>query len=371
GLCLHAATGAISGRVPAASQVGGCRHVVTAANEAGFCECEVTFCVGAAPPRGRQQESRLRPDPPAAEHGAGEAPCRLTVSYAVALGEEAHRGTVRLVPEVLSCGPGAPALSTGAAQVFSVEPPLPPGLSLCKESGTILVEPDSAVGLSAYRVTVRRGGLEASTDLRLSVRAGTLPASLSYPGVAARYTVGDSVELAPCTDGHSFSSWAVEPELPAGLHLCPATGAIYGRPSEVLRGGAWTVAARGAAGREAIARLAFTVQPAAPCRLSYPLLAREYPVLQLMAVQPTVLGEVVGYCVSPPLPERPRQGLELDPRTGEVRGVPARAAPEATYEVTARNEAGSASVRLTFSTRVLAPRALKYPQARGRYRAGE
>jgi hypothetical protein len=60
---------------------------------------------------------------------------------------------------------------------------------------------------------------------------------------------------------------------------------------------------------------------------------------------PTVVGSVNAFSISPTLPA----GLSLDVSTGIISGTPNGAAPQATYEVTARNAGGSATANLTIT----------------------
>ena len=68
--------------------------------------------------------------------------------------------------------------------------------------------------------------------------------------------------------------------------------------------------------------------------------------VQTQPVYPTVGGgPVVFYRVQPALPE----GLRLDPFTGTIAGTPSRAAAPGTYQVTASNEDGSTTCRVTIT----------------------
>ena len=73
------------------------------------------------------------------------------------------------------------------------------------------------------------------------------------------------------------------------------------------------------------------------------------------------------FAVSPPLPP----GLSLDESTGAIGGTPSATAEEATYEVSARNATGSATVQLVLSVRMAPPGALAYASLRSAYGLGE
>lgn len=65
-------------------------------------------------------------------------------------------------------------------------------------------------------------------------------------------------------------------------------------------------------------------------------------------------GQGASFSVAPPLPE----GLALDEVTGVISGQASAAAPEATYVVTARNDAGAATFELVFGVGATSPTSL-------------
>lgn len=73
-------------------------------------------------------------------------------------------------------------------------------------------------------------------------------------------------------------------------------------------------------------------------------------------------GEVQSFEVSPSLPE----GLELDAASGLIHGTlqPHKLVDEATYTITAKNEAGEVQTELVFSVKDTPPVGLSYPSAR-------
>ncbi|MEI6226170.1 MAG: putative Ig domain-containing protein, partial [Deltaproteobacteria bacterium] len=106
-----------------------------------------------------------------------------------------------------------------------------------------------------------------------------------------------------------------------------------------------------------------------PAGLAYPRLPGRFTLgVAIAAASPSRTGgAVASYSVSPPLPA----GLSLDPHTGVLAGMPAAVAPQATYLVTARNEAGTSSVPLVLAVVDFPPTALRYAVGRSDYRAGQ
>mmetsp|Transcript_148349 Transcript_148349/g.413260 ORF Transcript_148349/g.413260 Transcript_148349/m.413260 type:complete len:1150 (+) Transcript_148349:72-3521(+) len=247
---------------------------------------------------------------------------------------------------------------------FTVEPALPDGLSLAAKTGVISGQPGSPSEAATYTITCRNDGGQTSAELRFGVRPQA-PSSLTYPKAGEAYYLGQPVTLSPQLQGLA-SEWQVVPALPPGLHLDASLGIISGVPTEVVPEGSWTVTARNTHG-ETSAALTFAVRRAAPSGLEYPALAEAYPVLRVLALQPTVEGQVDGFTVEPALPS----GLELNHATGVIEGAPSATTQRATYTVTARNETGTATASLTFEVKVMPPELLAYPQVDDVYNVGE
>ena len=150
--------------------------------------------------------------------------------------------------------------------VFSVASgSLPPGLTL-GQSGALAGTP-SVVG-SYQDIVVRatdadgrsavRGPLSIAVLAPMSV-TGTLPGSATLgEAYAASFTA---------TGGRGPYAWSVGGNLPPGISISPATGAVSGRPTATGSYGGITVAARDADGRTASAG-PFSIGIADPLRLS-------------------------------------------------------------------------------------------------------
>ncbi|CAE7804497.1 Tmod2 [Symbiodinium sp. CCMP2592] len=61
-------------------------------------------------------------------------------------------------------------------------------------------------------------------------RRAPAPQSLTYPTASSSYTVGDPMSIEPDLEGSDGGTFAVEPSLPEGLALDPATSVISGQP---------------------------------------------------------------------------------------------------------------------------------------------
>ncbi|MGC3998494.1 MAG: Ig domain-containing protein [Anaeromyxobacter sp.] len=169
------------------------------------------------------------------------------------------------------------------------------------------------------------------------------PRHLAYAESPVICTLGRSMrEDLPSHEGGQVTGYTISPPLPPGLHLDPVTGAIAGTP-RAPGASRHTVTARNAAGA-ASTILYLTVAEPPPAALRYAEGRASYARgARIRANLPAAVGgRALAWSVAPALPP----GLELDRRTGAIRGTPTLAALEATYVVTARGASGAASAEL-------------------------
>jgi hypothetical protein len=103
--------------------------------------------------------------------------------------------------------------------------------------------------------------------------------------------------------------------------------------------------------------LTITVQIAAPSGLNYPG-PQTYTVgTPVVPLNPTVLGVVSTYSVTPALPV----GLSLNTATGQIAGTPTVATGAGNYTITAGNSTGSTNFALGITVQIAAPSGLGYP----------
>jgi hypothetical protein len=117
---------------------------------------------------------------------------------------------------------------TGQVTTWTVNAPLPTGITLDTTTGVISGTPTQASNGGTYTITAANAGGKTSTTVSLEV----VSASISYrysnyvfaPGAVAQ-------TLSPVIGAVTFSSWSVSPPLPTGLTLDPTTGSISGLPT--------------------------------------------------------------------------------------------------------------------------------------------
>ena len=308
GLSLNASTGAVSGTPTAITAKA--PFTVTASNSAGGTTAVLSITVNDSAPTGVTYSS------PAAIYPRGAA---------IAANTPSHTG-------------GTP---TG----YSVEPALPAGLTLSSTSGVITGTPTAVTAAVSYVVTASNATGSATTTLTLSV-AEVAPASLTYTRTTATYLRGTAIAAnSPSFSGGAPTGYVVNPALPAGLAMDPATGVIAGTPTTLAAPAGYVVTGSNPAG-SAQATLTLSVVEVAPSGLTYTVATAYYAVGTAIAANlPSTSGggAVTSYAVSPSLPP----GLALNTATGVISGTPTAATAMATYTVTASNAGGSTTAALS------------------------
>ena len=143
--------------------------------------------------------------------------------------------------------------------------------------------------------------------------------------------------LVPAGATHS-----VDPPLPAGLELDPATGTISGTPTAASAMQAYFVSIMSAGTEVAMATVFITVlAPAPPSDLTYSENPARYVVdSTITANRPMFIGAIDDFTVSPALPA----GLSLDATSGFITGRPTLVQQAAMYTITGSNPFGTTTV---------------------------
>jgi hypothetical protein len=243
---------------------------------------------------------------------------------------------------------------TGSVSSYSVAPALPTGLSLNTTSGQIAGTPTVAAAAASYTITASNSSGSTSFVLGITVNIAP-PSALSYPGTQT-YTVGVPITALNPTVTGVVASYSVAPALPAGLSLNSINGQISGTPGGPVATMAYSITATNSTGSTNFA-LTITVQIAAPSGLNYPG-PQTYTVgTPVVPLNPTVLGVVSTYSVTPALPV----GLSLNTATGQIAGTPTVATGAGNYTITAGNSTGSTNFALGITVQIAAPSGLGYP----------
>jgi gliding motility-associated-like protein len=123
-----------------------------------------------------------------------------------------------------------PTSTGGTIANYAVSPNLPAGLTINSTTGVITGTPSAVSTQTSYVVTGTNASGTVTTTVVMTVNIAP-PLTLSYtsPNV---YTVGVVIgTLTPTSSGGTIASYAVSPNLPAGLSINTTTGLITGTPS--------------------------------------------------------------------------------------------------------------------------------------------
>ena len=118
----------------------------------------------------------------------------------------------------------------GVVTAYSVNPALPPGLSVDTTTGAITGTPTVASSTATYTVTASNATGSTTATLQITVSQSP-PSNLIYPQTTINAIVGTAIATdAPSVTGVA-TGYSVSPALPAGLTLNTTTGAIAGTPT--------------------------------------------------------------------------------------------------------------------------------------------
>lgn len=194
------------------------------------------------------------------------------------------------------------------------------------------------------------------------------PEAVSYKAAKKTYAPGEALSIAVDFSGGEPNCFRISPGLPEGLTLDPVTGTISGAvpPGVEVPERTYVIFASNEAG-EVQVEVTFGVLPPAPSDVAFPDKPPTFFTCEKISYfLKADGGAATVWSVSPALPA----GLELDERTGELRGTPLKGSPETEYEFTASNSGGKASLTLKLGVSVAPPMSLKYPSAEKTYPKG-
>jgi hypothetical protein len=149
-----------------------------------------------------------------------------------------------------------PAVS-GKADLYTVTPSLPSGLSLNARSGVISGTPTQPSAPAIFVVSATGAGVRVTFPLVLSVTEP--PHGLSYASPVSA-TVGAALAPQRPSISGSVDRYAVSPPLPPGLVLNGSSGILSGTPTEARSVAPYTITADSLAGSTHFV-LVLTVKP--------------------------------------------------------------------------------------------------------------
>jgi hypothetical protein len=219
------------------------------------------------------------------------------------------------------------------ADLYSISPSLPAGLSFDPYSGTISGKPAGLSDSTRYEVIASNDFGSVSTTLDITVIPLGPPLDLAYP-TPNIFSAGLAITpLNPSYKG-TAESFTVAPALPAGLKFDGVSGKISGTPSTFQAMTDYVVTATNSAGS-----VSFTLQiqvdsaTVAPDSLSYPTPNVFGQDEEINPLYPKVKGAVYSFSVEPLLPA----GIEIDSVSGVISGTPIGTLEKTSFTITARN----------------------------------
>jgi uncharacterized repeat protein (TIGR01451 family) len=333
GLSFSASTGIISGTPT--SLLPPTMYTVRASNSGGSTTATIQITVNDVPPSGLTYAANPLVD---------------TVGQAIAGDSPSTSG-------------GGPVTS------WSVNPPLPSGLTLSPTTGIVSGTPTVLTAATSYTVTATNSGGSTTATLIVTVK-DVAPSGLSYGTNPATYTLGQTIasNIPSTTGGGPVTSWSIVPAVPAGLSFSTTSGILSGTPSALSSTASYTVTATNSGGT-ATATLTLTVNDVAPSGLTYgtnPAVYTKGLTVSADAPSTTGGGPVTSWSVTPALPA----GLSFSTSTGIVSGTPSALSPATPYLVTATNSGGSTTTTLTLTVNDVAPSSLSYSSPSATYTEG-
>ncbi|MFI5159897.1 MAG: putative Ig domain-containing protein [Sphingobacteriales bacterium] len=328
GLSFNTATGVISGTPSAASAAT--TYTITATNTGGTGSTTVTLEVDALPP------------------SISYTPATNTYFVGIAI--------TTLTPTVL----------TGNPTSYSINAPLPAGLSFNTSTGAITGTPTAVTAATTYTITASNTGGSGSTTEKITIVNPPAPV-ISYSPSTNTYVTGTAIStLTPTnTGGTPTGGYSISTALPAGLSFNTATGVISGTPTAVSSTTIYTISATNAGGT-GNTTVTLTVNPQLPA-ISYSPSTNIYSVgLAIASLTPTSTGgAVASYSISPGLPT----GLSFNTSTGVISGTPTVVSTATTYTITATNVTGSATTTVNLTVNPLPP-VISYTPSTNTYTVG-
>ena len=288
-----------------------------------------------------------------ATNSSGPAQSEIFITVRIA----APTNLIYVVPSRFYTGtaitPISPTNTGGVISIYTIDRPLPAGLSLDPNTGVISGTPSAISAATAYVITGTNSNTFTSTTINFEVVIPP-PSGLSYPGPFQFYQFVPITPIVPTVTGQVDSYTIVPSVLPAGLTFNTLTGVISGTPTALSNPTLYTITAINTTG-QVVATTSFSVVIPPPTNLSYqtPWIFTEG--VAIPTLSPTVTGAVSRYS-STTLPP----GLSLNPTTGLINGTPTAATPQAIYTITAENSTGATTFDIDITVRIAPPSGLSY-----------
>ena len=242
---------------------------------------------------------------------------------------------------------------------YSLAPGLPAGLAFDAATRIVSGTPTAASARTVYTLTATdQDGDQGTLTFTITVRSGAMPTFGGATVPPQNYRVGEAISdlaLPAATGGDGTLTYALQPDLPAGLEFDAAARTVTGTPTAESSRTRYTLTATDEDGDAAELEFTIAVQEnSAPTFGSAQIPAQRYQVgteIAELALPGATGGDgSVTYELAPSLPG----GLTFDAGSRAISGTPTSPQPETSYTWTATDADGDAAA-LSFAITVAPP----------------
>ncbi len=234
-----------------------------------------------------------------------------------------------------------PFTSGGEIVSWSVEPPLPDGLTLHQIDGSIRGTPNIVQSLTTYLVTATNTAGSINVEVLISV-SDIAVSNIQYSPYEFDLEVNQSIGwIEPTYSGGTPDSWYIEPLLPSGFTFDAYNGTIFGTAEEIQNWSTYYIWANNTGGSTyTTVRIKITSAP--PDLISWEGNDFAFASNESVFIQATNDGpDIESWSIEPTLP----QGMLLL-ENGSISGTPTHRTDWTEYTITATNTGGSVALNI-------------------------
>ena len=237
----------------------------------------------------------------------------------------------------------------GTATLYAISDTPSAGLSFNTETGIISGTPSATKPLTVYTITATNS-VEGSGVATLSITVNPKVPNISLSTTTITATARSAISDITVTNSGGDATYSISPAIANDLSFDITNGTISGTPANAATNVVYTITATNVTGTDS-ATISITVNPAAPnISLSVSTLTATAETA-ISNITVTNSGGSATYSISPAI----ANNLSFDTTDGTISGIPANAATNIVYTITATNVTNSDSVTLSITVNPAAP----------------